>query len=952
MPQTRLPSSTYRIQLNSEFRFADTLKILDYLHELGISDLYLSPILAARKGSTHGYDVIDPTRINPDLGTEEEFATLQNELQNRGMGLLLDIVPNHMAANAENPWWMDVLENGAQSAFAAYFDIDWHPHARSLEGRILLPVLGRPFGEALDSGEIKLVCNDGRFYIQYFESLFPVAPRSYHAILNLHAGRLKNSLSEETGAYHEYSGVLSSALDLARADRRVASSAQEQRLRFESTRDRLRSLMSNSPEIATLVRENVAEINGRAGDAGSVGLLQRLLAEQSYKISFWRNMNESINYRRFFTIADLVGVRVEDPIVFESTHGYVMRLVAKNPRSGLRVDHIDGLRDPLSYLTRLQERPSQDKSSTDAQSYVVVEKILARGEDLPEDWPTSGTTGYDYVNAANGILVDSEGARRIEEIYSEFIGRKQDFSDILYQKKKLVMDTLLGVEMRTLGRQLAELAAQDRYARELERVGLINALIEVTACLGVYRTYIRNMELPAHATHYIEEAIAAARVRAPHLSSASFDFVHEVLLILNPPHVLADQREARLNFVMRWQQFTGPIVAKGLEDTALYVYYPLLSLNEVGGNPRPTQASTLDEFYSFLEQRQIHWAGTLNASSTHDTKRSEDVRARISVLSEMPEEWLRHLELWSGLNGKHKQQAEGLSAPDRNEEYFLYQTLLGVWPLDRQADESLIERVQAHLVKATREAMVHTRWTRPNEPHEQALQKFVASILDENNREFLDDFQKFQKKIAYFGMINGLSQTLLKIAAPGVADFYQGSELWDLRLVDPDNRGLVDFERREAALKEIGKSEGENKTEALARLVDRWHDGRIKLYLIRKALRFRRDHDDLFHEGEFVPLRAVGCHAKNVIAFLRKTLSTSALVVVPRWLSRIAGEFGGESKKIDWCDTHIVLPAGSPPIWRSILEPKELVSQDRQSGAILMLNELLGDFPVAFLEGS
>ena len=321
MPSTRLPSSTYRIQLNQDFRFADTLKILDYLHELGISDLYLSPILAARKGSTHGYDVIDPSRINPDLGTEEEFSTLQAELQNRDMGLLLDIVPNHMAANAENPWWMDVLENGAQSAFAAYFDIEWHPHARSLEGRILLPVLGRPFGESLDSGEIKLVCNEGRFYIQYFESLFPVAPRSYHAILNLHAGRLKNSFSAETAAYHEYSGVLSSALDLARADRRVASSAQEQRLRFESTRDRLRSLMNNSPEIAALVGENVAEINGREGDPGSVGLLQRLLAEQNYKLSFWQNMNESINYRRFFTIADLVGVRVEDPIVFESTHG-------------------------------------------------------------------------------------------------------------------------------------------------------------------------------------------------------------------------------------------------------------------------------------------------------------------------------------------------------------------------------------------------------------------------------------------------------------------------------------------------------------------------------------------------------------------------------------------------------------------------------------------------------
>jgi (1->4)-alpha-D-glucan 1-alpha-D-glucosylmutase len=951
MPQTRLPSSTYRIQLNPDFRFADTLKILDYLHELGISDLYLSPILASRKGSTHGYDVIDPTRINPDLGTEEEFTTLQTELQNRGMGLLLDIVPNHMAANAENPWWMDVLENGTQSAFAAYFDVEWHPHARSLEGRILLPVLGRPFGEALDSGEIKLVYNDGSFLIQYFESLFPVAPRSYHAILNLHAGRLKNSLSEETAAYHEYSGVLSSALDLARADRRVASTAQEQRLRFESTRDRLRSLMNTSPEIATLVRENVAELNGKVGDPGSVGLLQRLLAEQNYKLAFWQNMNESINYRRFFTIADLVGVRVEDPIVFESTHGYVMRLVAKNPYSGLRIDHIDGLRDPFSYLTRLQERLSQDKNSTDSPSYVVVEKILARGEDLPEEWPANGTTGYDYVNVANGIFVDPEGAGRVEEIYSTFIGRKQDFSDILYHKKKLVMNTLLGVEMRTLGRQLAELASQDRYARELERIQLIDALIEVTACLGVYRTYIRNMELPAHATKYIEEAVTAARARAPHLSAASFNFVHEVLLLLNTPHVLADQREARLDFVMRWQQFTGPIVAKGFEDTALYVYYPLLSLNEVGGNPRPTQASTLDEFYAFLEKRRLDWPGTLDASSTHDTKRSEDVRARINVLSEMPEEWQKHLELWSGLNAQHKQQAGGVSAPDRNEEYLLYQTLLGVWPLDREADDSLIERVQAHLVKATREAMVHTRWTRPNQPHEDALQKFVAGILSSENREFLDDFRKFQEKVAHFGMVNGLSQTLLKIAAPGVADFYQGSELWDLRLVDPDNRGAIDFARRETALKEIESSEGTDIKEARRGFVEHWQDGKIKLYLIRKALRFRRDHGDLFHEGEFVPLQVAGCHSENVIAFLRRTPSASTLVVLPRWLCRIADKSGSLPARIDWCDTHIVLPPPSPRNWKSILAPTELASQDRQTGACLMLNDLLNDFPVAFFQG-
>jgi len=948
MPMPRLPSSTYRIQLNQNFRFADTLKILNYLHELGVSDLYLSPVLASRKGSTHGYDLIDPSRINPDLGTEEEFTTLQTELQNRGMGLLLDIVPNHMAANAENPWWMDVLENGAQSAFAAFFDIEWHPHARSLEGRILLPVLGRPFGEALDSGEIHLIYGDGRFFIQYFESLFPVSPRSYHSILNLHAGRLKDSLGEDTPSYHEYSGILSSALDLARADRRVAIAAPEQRLRFESTRDRLRALINTSPEIAKLVEENVAEINGKEGDPASFGLLQRLLAEQNYKLAFWQNLNESINYRRFFTIADLVGVRVEDPLVFEASHGYILRLVSRNPDVGLRIDHIDGLRDPLAYLNRLQERLAADENHAGKESYLLVEKILARGEELPSDWPVSGTTGYDYVNAANGIFVDPEGARCVEEIYSEFIGRRQDFSDVLYQKKKLVMNTLLGVEMRTLGRQLAELAAQDRYARELNRGQLIDALIEVTACLPIYRTYIRNMDIPPVAAKYIEEALAAARIRAPHLNPAAFDFVREVLLLQNPPHVLADQRESRLVFVMRWQQFTGPIVAKGFEDTALYVFHPLLSLNEVGGNPRPSQAESLEAFYRFLEQRRHSWPGTLDATSTHDTKRSEDVRARINVLSEIPEEWKKHLQLWADLNKRYKEQIDGQAAPDRNEEYFLYQTLIGVWPLDPEKCKNLLERIQAHLVKATREAMVHTRWTRPNQVHEEALQNFAARILSPENREFLTDFRQFHKKVAYYGMINGLSQVLLKIASPGVADFYQGSELWDLRLVDPDNRGVVDFEKRITALRDIPEANA-NDPRQVEEIIKNWHDGRIKLYLIRKALRFRHDCADLFHAGEFVPVQSAGCKARNVIAFLRRTTNLTTLMVVPRWLAKFPGEL---AQPHDWCDTRVLLPTGSSKTWTSIFSGLQTNADSRDGESTLMLNDLLKDFPVALLEAS
>jgi (1->4)-alpha-D-glucan 1-alpha-D-glucosylmutase len=946
MPATHVPSATYRIQLNKDCRFVDALEIVDYLYQLGISDLYLSPILASRKGSNHGYDVIDPTRIDPDLGSEEEFTALQTELQNRGMGLLLDIVPNHMAASAENPWWMDVLENGSQSAFAAFFDVEWHPHEPSLEGKILLPVLGRPFGEALDGGELKLVYNDGRFFAQYFDSLFPLSPRSYHAILNHRAETLKEVLEEDSPAYHEYSGILASALDIARADRRGSESASERRLRFESARDRLRAIVNSSPEVARLIADNINEINGRVGDPASFGFLQRLLAEQNYKLAFWQNLNESINYRRFFTIADLVGVRVEDPLVFEATHGYILRLVSRNPLAGLRIDHIDGLRDPLAYLTRLQERLAAEETRSGSHSYMLVEKILAPREDLPEDWPVSGTTGYDYVNEANGIFVNHDGTSQLEEIYSSFIGRKQDFSEILYQKKKLVMNTLLGVEMRTLGRQLAELAAHDRYARELDRGCLIDALIEVTACLSIYRTYIRNMDLRPHATQYIEEAVSSARKRSGHLSPGYLNFVREVLLLLNPPHVLVDQREARLAFVMRWQQFTGPIVAKGFEDTALYVYHPLLSLNEVGGNPRPSEAASREEFYQFLTNRQQRWPGTLNATSTHDTKRSQDVRARINVLSEMPSEWQDHLQLWSRLNAPHKNQIDGHSAPDNNEEYFFYQTLLGVWSLEDEFSAGLLQRVQDHLVKATREAMVHTRWTRPNQTHEDALQNFAARVLAPGNREFLRSFRTFQQKIAYFGMVNGLAQALLKITSPGVADFYQGSEVWDLRLVDPDNRGPIDFAKRAAALEQISKASSASPEVALRDLLEHWPDGRIKLFLLWKALNFRRAHPDLFLEGDVIPLATAGCHADNIVAFLRRTPTSKALVAVPRWLSQVP--FNAD-RKFDWCDTRLILPADAPSEWTSILTPSQMTSQLREGQPGLMMNDLFRDFPVALV---
>jgi len=643
-------------------------------------------------------------------------------------------------------------------------------------------------------------------------------------------------------------------------------------------------------------------------------------------------------------------VRVEDPLVFEATHGYILRLVSKSPAAGLRVDHIDGLRDPLAYLNRLQERLASDDSHKASPPYVLVEKILARHESLPEDWPVSGTTGYDYLNEANGIFVEPQCARRMEEIFSAFTGRQQNFADVVYEKKKLVMNTLLGVEMRTLGRQLAELAAQDRYARELNRAQLIDALIEVTACLSVYRTYIRNMDLTPHATKYIEEAISTARGRATSLKPAYFDFVRDVLLILNPPHVLVDQREARLAFVMRWQQFTGPIVAKGLEDTALYVYHPLLSLNEVGGDPRPSEATSREDFNAFLEERRRSWPRSLDASTTHDTKRSEDVRARLNAVSEMPAEWEDHLKGWAKLNAPFKTTVNRHSVPDRSEEYFLYQTLLGVWPLDSEGCASLLERVQAHIIKATREAMVHTRWTRPNQPHEDALLSFVSGILSKDNADFLADFRQFHKKIAYLGMINGLSQTLLKITMPGVPDFYQGSELWDLRLVDPDNRGPVDFDKRTAALNEIVT--GDAGGPSAQNLIKSWHDGRIKLYLIWKALQFRRSHEEIFRDGDFLPLQAEGRYSRNITAFARKLGSSWLMAAVPQWLSQVPAMPDRTKTGFNWEDTRLVLPSGSPSLWNSVLMSQQVPAFSEQSNGYVNASDLFCDLPVALLSGS
>ena len=950
MLSTRIPLATYRLQFNKHFTFNDAANILDYLRELGITEIYASPILTSRRGSGHGYDVTNPNRLDADLGTEKNFDSFLTELEKRGMALLLDIVPNHMAASSENPWWMDVLENGPDSAFSSYFDIDWHPPSRNLDNKILLPILGRPFGETLDSGEFKLTFRDGKFTIEYFESSFPLAPRTYRLVLAHRIGRLKSLLQENSAPYEEYQGIVAALSAISDRETAPVESASDKRVRFESIRERLRQLAAASKEVAQFIQENLALFNGKSHEPSSFSNLQKLLAEQYYVLAYWQNVNETINYRRFFTITDLVGMRVEDSLVFDAIHGLVLRLISRGAVVGLRIDHIDGLRDPQGYLKRLQERlTAEDSSPGDGEAYLLVEKILERNEALPSDWPVAGTTGYDYLNFANRILVNPAGAKEIERVYSQYIGRTVKFDDVVYQKKKLVMSTILGVEMRSLGRQLGELASQARYARDLPRHELTEALIETTACFSVYRTYIRNLDLPAAATRVLEEALSKARLRKPSLNPQCFDFLRDVLLLSNPPHVLPDHREARLGFVLRWQQFTGPIVAKGLEDTALYVYYPLLSLNEVGGDPAPSKICS-KEFPEFIARRQERWPHSMNASATHDTKRSEDVRARISVLSEVPQEWQERLQRWSALNEIHKVDVNGVLAPDRNEEYFLYQTLLGIWPLDESALPGVQKRLEAYVVKATREAMVHTRWTRPNLAHEEGLTTFVATILNTaRNNAFLDDFRTLQRETAFYGMLNSLSQTLLKITAPGVPDFYQGSELWDLRLVDPDNRGTVDFAQRIELLKTLMQEASAASSLYAEQLLTNWSDGRIKLYLIWKALGFRRQFGELFTDGEFVPLEASGARSENLTSFLRVSPKHSALVIAPKWLanSGLRRDLGAPQEF--WTDTRILgHELEAIRTWKNVFTGGSIDYETGSRRGILVA-DALRHFPVALL---
>ena len=953
MTPKNIPITCYRLQFNRNFTFADASKILDYLARLGVTTIYSSPILQSRAGSEHGYDVTDPTRIDSELGGEQQFEIFQAELRQRGMSILLDIVPNHMAARPENPWWMDVLENGPGSVYASYFDVDWHPPSRMFENKIVLPILGTFYAEVLKKRELHLTFHDGRFFVQYYELSFPIAPKSYLDILRHRKEMLEAKLGAKSATLQEYLGIIVGLESLAPRETLPVYAAGERRLQVAALKERLKELYDGDKSFREFLDQNVEHFNGVTGRDRSFRALDQLLSEQSYALSYWNSANAEINYRRFFNIGELIGVRVEDPAVLDATHVTVFRLLDSGAVTGLRIDHIDGLRDPLGYLQRLQGHTDglEERKKEGPDRYIVVEKILSGTESLPREWPVSGTTGYEFLNAVNRIFVYPRGAQKMAQTYSTVVRRDESFEDLVCAKKKLIMTSLLAVEMRYLSHQLSILAQQDRYARELPSGELAHAFAETTASLPVYRTYIRGMDTPDHAARYIGLALSEARSRNPQIDPKCFAFVRDVLLGSEADTVLTGQRESRLAFVMRWQQLTGAIMAKGFEDTLLYVYFPLLSLNDVGGDPRPSPESARD-FDDFIGDRLRHSPFGLNSTATHDTKRGEDVRARINVLSEIPDEWTKHLKRWFKWNRGKTRRLSGQAAPDRNEEIFIYQTLLGAWPLDQRELPEFRNRMREYVLKAAREAKVHTRWVRQNPRQERALQNFVTAVTKTKKQNlFLADFRKFQQKIAYFGMLNGLAQTLLKITSPGVPDIYQGCDLWDLRLVDPDNRRAVDYAIRAKFLAEVEeRSQGrDGAKEFRNEIVANWQDGRIKLYIIWRLLNFRRQNPGLFQQGSFEPLEVAGKRANNVIAYARCGGMSGLMVVAPKWLAHSKAPMNQPGMRKFWSDTEIRLPEQGSERWVNLFGDTTLSTEDTDRRTALKVADLLGDFPVGCL---
>jgi (1->4)-alpha-D-glucan 1-alpha-D-glucosylmutase len=907
----RIPTCTYRVQFNRWFTFAQAREIVPYLHALGVSDVYASPYFQASPESMHGYDITDHNKLNPAIGSRAGYDAWVAQLHAHDMGQVLDFVPNHVGiADSCNAWWMDVLENGRSSKYAPYFDIDWEPLKSDLHDKVLLPILADQYGRALERGELQVRFKEGTFYLLYGERRLPIAPGTYRYVLEIALQNLADYKDEDL--YAELQSILTALEYLpkrAETDpKRIAERAREK----EIIKRRLERRCAEAPQVQQAIEKALVQINGKLEDPRSFDVLDRLLNEQSYRLAFWRVAAEEINYRRFFDVNELAAIRVELPKVFDAVHRFILELVSAGAVTGLRIDHPDGLYLPREYFEKLQQRCAKALGIAlpkDGRSvYMLAEKILTEPERLRADWRVHGTTGYDFANHVTQLLVDPAAETAITKTFHRFIAHSVPFGHLLYAKKLLVMKLALANDVDVLGNMLDRLSEQNRWYRDFTLEALSRAVRETVACFPVYRTYLEpGQPVSEEDRHIVERAIAAAKRRNPVMEESIFNFVRDVLLFRFPPNLDTAGRVAHTHFVLKFQQTTGPVMAKGLEDTVFYIYNRLAALNEVGGEPQQFGLS-VDAFHQRNLDRHRNWPATLLATSTHDTKRSEDVRARIAAISEIPELWRRSLQRWRTVNRRWKRVVNELEAPDANEEYLLYQTLLGTWSMDTNGEPQpaatldYIERIQAYMAKALREAKINTSWIQPNEEWDAAMHDFVAKILDDSPRNrFRPIFFPVAKEIARLGAINSLTQTLLKLTSPGVPDIYQGNEIWDFSLVDPDNRRAVDYNVRGQMVESLASATPRE-------LMQTWPDGRIKMFLTHRILRFRREHADLFLSGEYLPLSASGTFAESCISFVRQMADKWIAVIAPRLSSRV----GFPPIEQAWKDTAIELPETLP----------------------------------------
>lgn len=1037
----RLPTATYRVQFNSGCTFRDVQPIVPYLYALGVSDVYASPFLRACPGSPHGYDIVDHSTINPEIGTLDELRALRSALREHDMGLIADVVPNHMSNTPRlNAWWQDVLENGPSSSFAAYFDIDWMPLKPDLANKVLLPMLGDQLGKVLEDGQLVVRYGAGSFWLEYFEHRFPLGPRSYALILEPSLAKLESQLGRDHPEMLELLSILTSLRNLPHRTETNPDRLAERRREKEIVKRRLHELVERSRPLAEFVESSVREINGRLGEPRSFDRLDELLQDQAYRLAYWRVASDEINYRRFFDINELAAICTEHPQVFAETHRLLFDLLDEGTLTGLRIDHPDGLYDPRGYLCQLQQHRflrfcrgertangrasesrvephvgSQDGSQDGAQVecsggtpgqasgergddqldaveqrllelwqsaqgipgsplsrlvYVVVEKILAHGEALPDNWPVHGTVGYEFLNTVNGLFVAPSGERPMSALYARFSGNTLDFDELAYQCKRLIVKMSMSSELSVLGYRLDRISERNRRTRDFTLQSLTRALQEIMACFRVYRTYVEREQLLDRDRRYIGLAVARAKRLNPAMSSSIFDFVHDVLLLKYHDNADEDERLAVRQFVGKFQQLTGPIMAKAVEDTAFYRFNRLVSLNEVGGDPARF-GTPVGDFHRLNQSRLPRLTHTMNATSTHDTKRGEDVRTRIDVLSEVVREWRDHVRRWSRWHRQLTSDIEGREAPSRNSQFLLYQTLIGIWPGAIPQGDSLdvfVERVQQYMLKVVREAKVNTSWVNPHEAYEAALVRFVRGVLSPSRRNrFLQELSEFAGKVADHGRWNALSQLVLKVGSPGVPDFYQGTETWTLTLVDPDNRRPVDFSARRAELALLlgdmaaaldlpaSRDAAEDWLASngrpairdfLERLIATRADGRIKQFVTLVSLRVRRQLAELFTVGEYVPLATTGKYADHVIAFARRHGNRAAVVIAPRFTVAIGG-FGGPPPLGDlWDDTAIQLPdMRSPAAWRDVFTRESLAA----SSSLLRAADVFRAFPVAIL---